>query len=540
MSTPPGGVYDRPQGDFYGEEPKPSRNRTALLVTGAVGTALVIGGGAFAVTQMMGGGGDQPSSALPAGTAAYLRMDIDPSVGQKIAAVRFLEGLDPETTETLREGDLRQEMFEAMAEEDDSFAAIDYEQDIAPWIGDRLGLGVVPDGDEIPMVAIALQVADQDAAEEGLDRLRDIDAESSDPEDGLAWFFHDDYAVLTTAEDVEALQEAVAVGTLAGRETFSGDMAAVGDEGVMSGWMDSGALAPYLEDAAGMQTPDPAVVDDGGLNPGSLSGFLGSDGFTDAAQGRVAGAVRFAEDHIEVHGVARGFQGLGVEDTDTAQLVLDLPADTAVAVGLEHGDQLVARFWETYAAQFPEELAQMQAEASAAGVTLPDDVQTMVGESMAVSVGPEVVDLAETGGMSGIPQIPVAYRVQTDVEAANALIDQALAAGGADEAAQFLVRRDDDGVLTLGVDQRYVDAVAEAEGGSLGESSAFQAAVPGGDDADAVLYVDLNAFEDLYLTSIEDTDVRDSLEQVAGFGVSSQLDEDGNGEFTMRVVADEE
>src|SRR5690606_39496826 len=88
--------------------------------------ALVIGGGAWAVTRSLAGGGNQPASALPAETAAYVRLDIDPSLGQKIAAVRFLDGLDDDVLDDLREGDFRETFFEWMAEDDPAFESIHY------------------------------------------------------------------------------------------------------------------------------------------------------------------------------------------------------------------------------------------------------------------------------------------------------------------------------------------------------------------------------------------------------------------------------
>jgi hypothetical protein len=527
MTAPPAGTFDRPQGDAYADEPSGSGSRTGLLLTLAVVAALIIGGGAFAVTRVLGGGGDQPASALPGGTAAYVRMDIDPSVGQKIAAVRFLEDLDPKVTETLNSEDMRHAFFDLVAEDEPALAGIDYEADIEPWLGDRLGLGVVPqDSSEEPQVAVALQVKDQDAAEEGLNKL--LEAEGGDE---AGFFFHGDYAVISSAEMIDDVQAGVEAGTLAESDAFTSDLEALGDEGVLSFWMDSAALAPYLDEAGG------AVEDLGEapVSPDSMGGFLSGTGLADsgAAQGRVAAAVRFGEDHIEVHGVTRG-HAFEVAGGDTAQLVLDLPEDTAVAFGQEHGDQYIAEVYRQLSEYMPDELAQFEEEAAAAGFTLPDDVQTLVGQSLAVGAGPEIANVA---GMEDFASLPVAYRVQTDTEAANALIDDLLALSGADQATaeQFLVRRTDGDVLTLGVDQAYVDRVAE--GGSLGGSSTFQSAVPNADSADSVLYIDLNAFESLYLNEIEDESTRASVEKIAAIGTSASYS-GNNGEFTFRIVAD--
>lgn len=528
MTAPPAGVFDRPQGDRYAEEPGGSGKRPLVLIALAVVAALIIGGGAFAVTRVLGGGGDQPAGALPASTAAYLRMDIDPSVGQKIAAVQFFEGLDPEITEQLNNGELRKEMFETLAEEDEAFADIDYESDIEPWLGDRLAIGVVPTGESEPIVAAALQVTDQDAAADGLERLKSAAEQSAEGDEvPVDWFFHGEYAVLTTTESLDTLRQEVEAGTLAEDETFQSDIEALGDEGVLSFWFDAAGLSPYMDQAGAEGAPLGDITSN---DPSAYSTWLTGGQFDGVGQGRMAAAVRFGEDHVEVHGVARGIPLAELDDTDTAQLVLDLPEDTAVAAGLEHGDQLVAAAYEQLRTQLPEEFAEMESEASAEGWTLPDDIQTLVGQSLAFSVGPDILD---TGSMQDMAEAPVAYRVQTDTEAANALIDRILAEEGGGE---VLVRREDDGVLTLGLDQAYVDTVAS--GGSLGGVSTFESAVPNAEDADGIFYLDLNAFEDEYLPEIEDPDARASVQEIAALGISSRWTGDGNAEFTLRVVAD--
>lgn len=527
MTAPTSGAFDRPQGaDPYAPEPSNAGKKTGLIITLSLVAALVIGGGAFAVTRVLGGAGDQPSSALPGDSAAYVRMDIDPSVGQKIAAVRFLQDLDPEVTRTLQSEDMRREFFEMIAEEEPSLSGIDYDKDIAPWLGDRLGVSVIPQGEEDPQVAIALQVTDEGAAEEGLTKL----FEEAEGGDQAGWFFHGDYAVLSSAEAIDGIESAVEAGTLADNETFSGDIEALGDEGVLSFWADGEKLAPYLDEAG---TALDEVEDPTGMSPDSLSGFLSGSSMEQAETGRVAAAVRFGEDNIELHGITRGFP-VQIEDADTAQLVLDLPEDTAVALGQEHGDQLVAIVYEQISKVMPDEVAQMESEASAQGFEIPGDIQTLVGQSLAIGVGPGIAQFDQIQDPSDVPAV---IRVQTDTDAANAVIDKAITASGATPAdvEPYFVRRADDGVLSMGLSQDYVDAAVE--GGGLGESATFQSAVPNAADADSVFYVDLNAFEEYYLSEISDENTRSSVEQIAAVGMSASWSGE-DGEFTLRVVAD--
>ena len=530
MTAPPAGTFDGQSSSYTYEPPTQGKSRPALLIALAVVAALVIGGGAWAATRMLGGGGDQPASALPEETAAYVRLDINPQVGQKIAAVRFFEGLDDEVLDALNDEDVRARAFEWMAEEEEAFAAINYEEDIKPWLGDRLALGVVPNGSDEPYFGIALQVKDEEAADAGLTKLQEA---ASASEDGLDWYFHGDYAVLTTTDAVGSMQEKTEAGTLADNDTFREDMDALGDEGVLSAWVDAEPLATLADSPIAEQSLDSAA----GLDPsGALGSMSGTSQLAEQmATGRFAASLRFSENSIELSGVTRGMDGLGVDGGDSGQLILDLPEDTVGAISLEHGDQFVAQGYEMLKEQFPEDAAEAEAQAAEAGFTLPDDIQTLVGSSLVLSVGPGILDVVNNP--ENFEAWEIAYRAETDTAAADDLLSRALSLAGDPQFDQMLLRDDSDGVLTLGVSQSYVDTVA-SEGG-LGDNATFQAAVPNAGDADSVLYVNVNSFEHLYLEGMEEDEGRDALELLAAVGYSASSDADGNGDFTLRFVADE-
>ena len=85
-------------------------NRKRLIAVGAlvVGGALVAGG-AWAATSFFATG-SQPAEALPDSTVAYFSVDLDPSGGQKIEAIKtlrkfpgFTDQIDLETDDDLRE-----------------------------------------------------------------------------------------------------------------------------------------------------------------------------------------------------------------------------------------------------------------------------------------------------------------------------------------------------------------------------------------------------------------------------------------------------
>lgn len=534
MTAPSAGHYGAPGGASSTYEPptQGSKSRPALLVALALVAALVIGGGAWAVTRSLGGGGDQPASALPAETAAYLRVDIDPKIGQKIAAVRFFDGLDDEVLDTLKSEDIRKEFFDWMAQQEEAFASIDYEKDIEPWLGDRMAVGIIPNGSDEPYVGIALQVKDEDAANEGLTKVRDASGVSGAESSSMGWYFQGDYAVLTEDSTVQTLQDMSEAGTLADQDNFRDDMAALGDEGVMSVWADLEPLASLADTPLGEESLDAAAAAD-------PVGVLGNLGATtqlaeEAATGRFAAAVRFSEDSIEVGGITRGVEGIGVEGGDSAHLILDLPEDTMAALSLEHGDQYAAALYEKLKAEFPEDFAEVESQATEAGFALPDDIQTLLGSSLVVSAGPGLLNL---GDAQDLEAFEVAYRTETDTDAAHDLIGRVLAMTGDADMPQALEQRTEDGVLTLGVSPSYVEKVASD--GGLGDSAMFKAAVPNAADAQSVFYLNVNSLEHLYASDMGDDEASKALKQLAAVGFSASSDKDGNGEFTLRFVADE-
>ena len=106
-ATEPVGLTDAASSDADPGPASPQRRRTSrALLVGGVATVLVLGvGGALAI-QQLSGSGPRPSDVLPGDTFGYVQVDIDPSAGQKLAAVRFL-GKIPEIKD-LESGDTRE------------------------------------------------------------------------------------------------------------------------------------------------------------------------------------------------------------------------------------------------------------------------------------------------------------------------------------------------------------------------------------------------------------------------------------------------
>ncbi|MFK5635762.1 DUF3352 domain-containing protein [Ornithinimicrobium sp. LYQ103] len=497
--------------------------RGMVMAGAAVGAVLLIGGGAYAATQLLGGAGDQPDSVLPASAAAYVGVDVDPSVGQKVAAVRFFQGLDEETRARLDDGEWREWVWEQLQADGKTPEGVDFETDVEPWLGDRLGAVVIADGAAEPVAALALQVSDGEQAKETLDRL--MAEQSTRPvEEQAAYYLDGDYVVFSSRTTIDQVRSEAEKGTLDDHDAYRSDMDDLGEAGIASMWVDAGragGMAAALEDA---------MVDGGVPSAGPGAGLL-DDG--DLLTGRTAATLRLSPDAIEVYGISRGADGLTMPVSEGADLVAELPADTAGALSLENGAAWAQTLWDHYATAHPDEVAAVVEEAAASGFTLPDDVMTVLGESMALSVGPGVAEALQTGSpaSTGPLGLPIGYQVRTDAAAMSTLLTEA------GPPLTMLPQRTDDGVLTIGVDQAYVDSLAAPEG-ALGQDATYRSAVADSEDASQVLFVDVNPFEEYYLQEVDDENAREALELLGALGFSTVVDSETESHFTLRFVAD--
>ena len=112
-------------------------------------------------------GGDDPASAVPANAAIYadatLRPDGDLKEDALAAAGKVLRTSDPQAK-------IDELVAEAFAESEDP--KVDYEKDIAPWLGERVAIWAAPTSgaEDDFRGAVVAQTKDEDAAQEAIDR----------------------------------------------------------------------------------------------------------------------------------------------------------------------------------------------------------------------------------------------------------------------------------------------------------------------------------------------------------------------------------
>ena len=120
----------------FGPAPKKRNARRALLIGGLVGAVVLVGaGGSYAWTALASKGA-QPAEVIPSTAFGYVRFDLDPSAGQKIAATRFLGKL-PKLKADGQDIDVKQTLWTWIAGSQKKLQGLDYDTDVKSWLGDR-------------------------------------------------------------------------------------------------------------------------------------------------------------------------------------------------------------------------------------------------------------------------------------------------------------------------------------------------------------------------------------------------------------------
>jgi len=514
--------------------------------------------------------GPQPAEALPANTIGYVSIDLDPSGGQKIEAIRTLRKFpafkDEVGVDT--DDDLRERIFEEI-QNSDSCEGLDYADDIEPWLGDRFAVAAIDRGEDPPAPVLVVQVKDADAADEGFAQLLDCArgedlADSEAPEDAGAWSIEGEWAVLAeTQEIVDDVTASAAESSLADDEDYQTWTDEAGDAGILTAYAAPEAGAVIADAIGGFGLPlggssdcayevEPYDPESGGVPEmpsfdeycDSTTGSQVPDEMTSALEDFAGGAltVRFDDGALEVE-TATGTDALGLQTllgSDQGGAVMaTLPDDTAAAFGLgfEEGwfDEAVDYVGSTMGADVDVEglLADMEEET---GLSLPQDAETLAGESVAVAISPDFDPglFFNSGGQDA----PVAVKITGDAEGIQDVVDRLVGSSSeADPEAASLFGSDSEGdYVVIGPDADYRAEVLED--GGLGDSDVYEDVVREARDAGSILFVNFDA-GDGWLAGLagDDAEVRDNLEPLTGLGLTGWLD-DGVGHAVLRITTD--
>jgi hypothetical protein len=551
MSMTPGGPTSGPDyldGSGPASTAPTSDNKKRLIAVGAiVAGGAVIAGGAWAATSFFATG-SQPAEALPDSTVAYFSVDLDPSGGQKIEAIRtlrkfpgFTDKVDLETDD-----DLRERFFEEVTKSGEC-EGLDYAADVKPWLGSRAAMAAVDLGEDEPAAVGVIQTTDGGKAEDGLAKLIDAcggssaegdtgdSAEEESSEDIGGWVVDGDWIVVAETQEIaQQVVDAADGSALAGDAAFERWTGEAGDDGFMSFYVAKG-VTKYLDDLGGMGMMGSSLspMDDLSMEEGT-GDVTSEEQIPEELQQVIddfdgmAATVRFDGGAVELEYAVSNYQKALTSfiDSETgADMVASLPDDTVAAFGmaLDEGwaDALLDYVKDSVpeeSATIDEQLAQFEAET---GLAFPEDLETLLGEGLTVSMGSGLDPDAVANGGPG--EVPVGIRIKGDASEIQAVLDKISAQAGP-EVAEFLKVSEGDGYAVLALQEGYRGEL-ESDG-SLGDSAAYGEVVES-DEAQSVMFVNFNADDDWLVRLTGDMpEVSDNLAPLGAFGVSSWVDDE--------------
>ncbi|HET7355041.1 MAG TPA: hypothetical protein VFJ09_00025 [Nocardioidaceae bacterium] len=471
--------------------PRPGRGRR--LVAGGLATVLVgaVVAGGLVVGQFLSGGGTQPEDVLPAATVAFAKIDLDPSAGQKINALRLMDKFPRARSQG---DDLKAALVQKWF--DDNPYGLTYRHDLAPWLGDRAAVAAVatPGGKDDFTELLALQFTDRDAMTTALDRA---DA-AMGKEDGTGFHYavRDDYVLITrTRADATAFGDTAAV--LADDPTYAADAERIdAADQIVLGWVNLGHVVDLL--------------------PANERRTLAEDLGSAHPKGSFIAGLHVEPSYVELAGQTHGFDPTGTNlmaaSHPGTSLVRGLPSDVTGAVSVTGLGPALAKLWDRYQANDALGLA---GQAQQYGLHLPGDIEAVFGSELAVGV------------KARQHTVDVVSRVATDrPERAQQVVEQVVGMTGEPD---FQVRSVDGGYVA-GTDPAMLDTAAAGDGG-LGSNPAFTEAVKDADRANAVLYVNIADLVRLYGNAKD----KRQLAPLSAFGMSS-TGTSSDGQFTMRLT----
>jgi hypothetical protein len=474
------------------------RSRTAW-VAGLLTVVLVLAGAAgYVAWSKLAGGGPQPEQVLPANTVAMVKLDLDPPAGQKLELFRLLQKFPQAAQLTSADNDFGNWLVRRLsAAADNGVPGFDFATDVRPWLGKRVALAAVPGAAGGVQALVVVQETDDAAATKAMRKLQGLGG------GGLGFVVKDGYLVVSPGSPTAA-QAAVADAAhapLASAQPFASDVASLHSDQVVTAWIDQGRAGRLLQQAMPGASPD--------LNPfAAAGGLFGAD-----ASGRVVVGVHAVDSSVELQVRTIGSTPGPVEPALGPPTDL-VPGAFAVLAFSGAGDS-VGRIIERFAAT--PGYRQLLAGPDSLGLSLPGDLETLLGSRLTLSVGDGAAGPAFLGASRS-----------ADPAAAAAVVRKLLRAAGPD--APHVVMRTTGDTLYVGSSQAAVDG---AGGGGLTSTDLYQRAVVDADNAQAVGFVDLSKVWEIGASQGDSVDPE--LRHLAAVGFSSTSTRTSSS-VTLRVV----
>ncbi len=505
--------------------PPPSARRPwgVIAVVASVVVVVLVAAGGFAAWRFLSGGGPRPADVLPASTFGLVTLDLDPSGGQKVEAIKTLRkfptfrdevGLKPDSDPLKR-------LFDE-AQKDGNCKSVDYERDVKSWIGQRLGVGGV-EVDGKPKPVATLQVSDADNAKTGFPQLAKC-LELSD----YGWTLTNDYIVISDST------------ALAKKIVAEGKKSPLSEDDDYQKWTDEAGGAGIVNAYLGRNAVDIASKELGSGAGGLLGGpdvedFTGSSGSSDqedemadalAAYKDFKGAaavMRFADGGIELSFAGGGGNAATGKET-VADHVAAMPRDTALLLAVA----VPPRAFDAIAKADPKRSGS-DLLGGMLGIDFPEDLKTLLGKSFSLSVGGKAP--SDLSSLQGPGDLDAGALVRGDDDAINEVISKLERSSGSTLEDLEVAKASKDGKVVIASNQDYADQLLGD--GSLSDDDGFKDAVPNADDAQGILYADFDGdWGKVLIDMIRDDGSEDSgevarnLEVLRAFGASAWTEDE--------------
>ena len=479
------------------------RGRAIAVVAAVIGIVALGTGGVYAVQQLTDRG-PQPESVLPSTAVAFLKVDLDPSTAQKVDALRFLRSFPTADQQLGASSDLRKIAFEAIQKQG-RLGTVDYVKDVEPWLGQRLGVGLVPDATakEGARPVIALGITDATVAERHLPALA--------TGLGLQCRVLEEFAVCTSGTTTAALDAVLtdtARGSLADSATYRQDMDDLGEDGVVSAWSDSAKAAQAASTfgaVAGRQLPN----------------------LKDAADaGRTSMALRFDGPNLELVGHVNGIRMQRVPHGNAGPIA-GLPWNTLAAASIAEAGPQFSASWPRMktvmgaalgAKELDRGLAQVE---KSLGISIPKDLAAGLGNQFTVTYGGNEPGKGPKVAVVGDGDADVLRKVATHLMASGKQGQPGVGPAGRG--------------TVVSLSDGYAQEVATTHG--LGEMPAFAGAVKDLEDAQVAVYVDISGLRTQFKDELEPTKVpaADTWSNLSALGITAKADE-SSADFRIRLT----
>ncbi|NUS50849.1 MAG: hypothetical protein HOQ22_07385, partial [Nocardioidaceae bacterium] len=453
-----------------------------------------------------------------------------------------------------RQDDLRRAVFDQIRQDSPDCKSLSYDDDVEPWIGNRVAVAAVPDAKRIALPVVALQIGDEAAAKKGMQAILDC---SDGDEVGIS--FSGDYALVTEKQaDADRVAQDAEAASLADDPDYRTWLDRAGDPGIVTMYASKDVPDAIVRGMKRSMASAMEFGDDPGfsVDPNSSAQMRSFEkqmrDYQERAAQRVrdelagfegaAGVVRFADGAVEAEAATKGFRkSIGGSD-GAGRAAATLPASTAAALSLAVRPGWVHDYLEgmsslTMGPGTDPDQVWREAE-RATGLHLPEDLETMLGDGVTVSVDSSA-NLRDLAGDQPPTDLPAGIRIQGDPSKIVPIIDKLKRAAGPQ--ADLVHVEQGAGVVAVSLSADY--AARLVADGDLGGQDAYQRVVPESDRAGALFFVDFDADNGwgerlADLVSGGDAEARANVEPLDALGASAWVDDSGVTHGLVRLTTD--